>query len=226
MSIPQQQGSTIHPLDSVLSSSSAHIFRTLSVSANNIGDTNSGQIRTPHGSIIFFDDHLNDQTANYLLGLPSIIHDESSLSRLSSVNLTASISRPQLLHIDERESSSNDPYALVEPLSKTNSLQSTSLVTLNNPLPISEKSIDYVDLLLPSHSTNENSDSNEQQQINYSDDIIDESNDLEEKERENIEQSSIKLYTDIDFHQTQRRDRIVQSAARAKMEDQTPPFVL
>lgn len=229
MSMPQQQGSTIYPFDSALSSSSSHIFRALSVSTHNIGDTNSGQIRTPHGSIIFLDDHLNDQTATYLLGLPTTINDETiqtNLSRLSSFNLTTSMSRPQLSNIDEKETStsSTDPYALVEPLSQKNPSDLTSIVNVNNPLPTSEKSLDYVDLLIPTH--NENSESNEQQQINNSDEIINENNDSEENECETIEQSSTKLYTDIDFHQTQRRDRIVQSAARAKMEDQTPPFVL
>ncbi|CAF1475169.1 unnamed protein product, partial [Adineta ricciae] len=55
MSMPQQQqgqqqNSIVHPLDNVLSASSTQIFRNLSVSANNIGDTTSGSIRTPHGS--------------------------------------------------------------------------------------------------------------------------------------------------------------------------------
>jgi hypothetical protein len=228
----QQQGSTIYPFDSVLSSSSAHIFRTLSVSANNIGDMTSGQIRTPHGSVIVFDDHLNDQTGTtYLLGPPPVINDETistNLSRLSSFNLTTSISRPHLSHIDEEKVSTNDPYALVEPISQQHLPElSSPLISLNNSLPISEKSINYVDLLLPVHINNENMDSNEQQQqINNSDDISDEINDFEEQERETNELSSTKLYTDIDFLQTQRRDRIVQSAAKAKLEDQTPPFVL
>jgi len=226
----QQQGSTIYPFDSVLSSSSAHIFRTLSVSANNIGDIASGQIRTPHGSIIVFDDHLNDQTGTtYLLGPPPVINDETistNLSRLSSFNLSASISRSHLSHIDEEKVSSNDPYALVEPISQHHSPESSSLISLNNPLPISENSINYADILLPTHTNNENMDLNEQQQINNSDDISDEINDFEEQEREINELSSTKLYTDIDFLQTQRRDRIVQSAAKAKLEDQTPPFVL
>ncbi|CAF0956358.1 unnamed protein product [Adineta steineri] len=232
MSMPQQQGSTVYPFDSVLSSSNAHIFPTLSVSTNNNGDTTSGSIRTPHGSIIFFEDHLHDQATTYLLGLPAVRNDETiqtNLSRLSSFNLTSSISRPQLSHIDEQETSSNDPYALVEPLPQKNSTPSTSINTLNTPLPTSENSLDYVDLLIPSHVNNENPDTNEQQQqqiMNLDDNNDDEINDCEEKERENLEQSSTKLYTDIDFHQTQRRDRIVQSANRAKIEDQTPPFVL
>jgi len=66
----------------------------------------------------------------------------------------------------------------------------------------------------------------QQQKINNFDDISDEIDVFDEQERENSEHSSTKLYTDIDFHQTQRRDRIVQSAAKAKLEDQTPPFVL
>jgi len=230
MSIPQQQpqGSTIYPFDSVLSSSSAHIFRTLSVSANNIGDTASGQIRTPRGSIIFIDDHFNDQTTTYLLGPPPVINDETlstNLSRLSSFNLTTSISRPHLSHIDEeRISTTNDPYALLEPLSQQNSPEPISLVTLNNPLPISETSINYVDLLIPTH--NENCELNDQQAINNFDDISDETNNSQEQECENNDLSSTKLYTDIDFHQTQRRDRIVQSAAKAKLDDKPPPFVL
>lgn len=231
MSMPHQQhqGSFVHPLDSVFSSSSSQIFRNLSVSANNIVDTNSGQIRTPHGSILFFDEHLTDQTATYLLGLPSIINDETiqtSISRLPSFNLSASISRPQLSHIDEKEVNADDPYALVAPITSKSTSPKSSSITINNPLPTSDKSLDYVDLLIPPHINNENSDNHDQQQTINTDDSIDENNDYEENERENIEQSSTKLYTDIDFHQTQRRDRIVQSAARAKMEDQVPPFVL
>jgi hypothetical protein len=231
MSIPQQ-GSTIQPLDSVLSSSSAHIFGTLSVSTNNIGDTTSGSIRTPHSSIIFFDDHLNDQTATYLLGPPPIVNDETistNSSRLSSFNLTNSISRTHLSHIDEEKTaSSTDPYALFEAISQQNSPKTTSLTTINNPsLPVSEQSINYVDLLLPTHSNNnDNSESNDQQQLNHSEDLTDQTNEYEEQECENNDLSFTKLYTDIDFHQTQRRDRIVQSAAKAKLEDQPPPFVL
>jgi len=233
MSMQQQQhqGSIIHPFDTISSSSSTHIFHTLSVSANNIGDTTSGQIRTPHGSILFFDDHLNDQTTTtYLLGPPSpvIINDETISTNLSRLSSFKSMSRPYLSHIDEEKISSNDPYALIEPLSQQNSPESTSLINVNNPLPISEQSIDYADLLLPLYVNNDNMDTNEQQQqqINNSDDISDEINLCEEQERENNELSSTKLYTDIDFHQTQRRDRIIQSAAKAKMEDQTPPFIL
>jgi hypothetical protein len=219
----QQQGPNIHPFDSVLSSSSAHIFRTLSVSTNNIGDTTSGQI-------IFIDDHLNDQTTTYLLGAPPVVNDETistNLSRLSSFNLTSPISRPPLSHIDE-EKTSHDPYALVEPISHENPLfSSVSSVSLTTSLPTSEKSINYADILLPTHlNNNENSELNDQQQMLHSDDVNDEINDFEEQERELNDLSSTKLYTDIDFHQTQRRDRIVQSAARAKMDDQTPPFVL
>ncbi|CAF1683915.1 unnamed protein product, partial [Adineta ricciae] len=205
------------------------IFRNLSVSANNIGDTTSGSIRTPHGSIIFFDENLTDQTTTYLLGLPSVINDETiqaNTSRLPSFNLTTSISRPQLSHIDEKEASAHDPYALLEPIPSKNTTPKTSSTTLTNPLPTSDKSLDYVDLLLPSHVNTETWDNHDQQQASNSDDQIDEANDYEENERENPEQSSTKLYTDIDFHQTQRRDRIVQSAARAKKEDQAPPFVL
>ena len=226
VSIPQQQqqqqGSTICPLDSILSSSNAHIFRTLSVSA--IGDNTSGQIRTPHGSILFFDDHLNDQTTTYLLGPPTINNEETlstNLSRLSSFNLTTAISRPHLSHIDEEKTSANDAYALLEPISSNNSPQSTSTNTLHNSLPIPDKSLNYADLLLP----NENSDVNDQQQTINSEDTKDEDS-SDDEECEIPELSSTKLYTDIDFHQTQRRDRIVQSAAKAKMEDQTPPFVL
>jgi hypothetical protein len=230
MSLPQQQGSTIHPSDSVLSSSSAHIFRTLSVSANNIGDsTTSGQMRTPRGSIIFFDDHFNDQsTATYLLGPPlppppTTTTDETNLSRLSSFNLT-SMSRSHLSHIDEEKISPYDPYTLLEPLSHQNSPQSTSIITLNNPVSLPAELLDYVDLILPSTLNTESSETNEQQLINNSDEISDESNESQDQEyRNNL---STDVYTEIDFHQTQRRDRIVQYAAKAKMEDQTPPFNL
>jgi hypothetical protein len=195
----QQQPSNIYSLDDILSSSSSsHIFRTLSLSTNNIGDNTSGHIRTSHGSIIFFDENCSDQTTNYLLGPPST-------TLIDDTNLQKSISRSHLSHIDEEKLLLNDSYALIEPLN----LENSSLISTESTIVIkpSEKSINYTDLLLPS-----NTDDEQQQEFYSSDD--------------NNELSSTILYTDIDCHQTQRRDRIAKFAAISKIEDQIPPFVL
>ncbi len=195
----QQQPSNIYSFNNI--SSSSHIFRTLSLSTNNIGDNTSGHIRTSNGSIIVFDENSSDQTT-YLLGSPSItLIDDTNLTRLSSANLP-------LTHINEEKHSSNDPYALTEPLN----LQNSS--SLSNPrtslTKSSEQSFNYTDLLLPLNL------GDEQQELNSSNDLTEEKN----------QQSSSILYTDIDFHQTQRRDRIAQFAAVSETKDQIPPFVL
>jgi len=198
----QQQPSNIYSLDDILSSSSSsHIFRTLSLSTNNIGDNTSGHIRTSHGNIIFFDENCSDQTTNYLLGPPP------STTLIDDTNLQKSISRSHLSHIDEEKLLLNDSYALIEPLN----LENSSLISTESTIVIkpSEKSINYTDLLLPSNTDDEQ----QQQQEFYSSD-------------DNNELSSTIFYTDIDFHQTQRRDRIAKFAAISKIEDQIPPFVL
>jgi hypothetical protein len=211
----QQQPSNIYSIDNILSSSSSsHIFRALSLSTNNIGDNTSGHIRTSHGSIIFFDENFPDQTT-YLLGPPSTtLIDDTNLPCLSSVNLPTSISRAHLSHIDEEKRPSNDSYALIEPLTSQNfsSLSSLSTVFIKPPLS-SEKPINYADLLLPL-----NTGDDEQQGVYSSTD-----NDLIEEKNE---RSSTIFYTGIDFHQTQRRDCIVQFATMSKIEDQIPPFIL
>lgn len=233
-SIPQQpQGSAIFPSDTISSCSNAHIFHT--ISTNNIGDTASCQIRTPRSSIILFDDHINDSITTYLLGPPQTLNEETNSVNLSSYNLATSISRAQLSNIDEEKLNSNDPYALVEPLKRDESSQSTLVInTSNTRLSDTDTSVNYADLLLPSQITNESSDINEQQQqpqqqqcINTNpDDLVNEITIHDEQEYENNERISTKLYADIDFQQTQRYDRIVQSAAKAKIDDQAPPFVL
>lgn len=228
----QQQGSTVHSFDNVLSSSSAHIFRTLSVSASNIVDT-------PTGQIIFLEDHGNDQIATYLLGAPPIVHEESNTNnanRPAPLNLATSISRPQLSHIDEERAPSQDPYALVEPIPRDHSAPVTSSIPAPSQHLSNEKPIYYADILLPTYTSSNNNhydqselnDQQQQYQPMRSEDGNEENNDMEEQERERKElvATSTKLYTDIDFHQTQRRERIVQSGAKAKLEDQAPPFVL
>jgi hypothetical protein len=212
----QQQPSNIYSFDDIIrSSSNSHIFRTLSHSTTNIGDN------TSRGNIIFFDENFTDQTTTYLLGpppppsLPST--DESNLPRLSSSNSTTSVSRSHLPLSEKEKILSNDSYALTEPLSLHNSpLPSVSVLSIK-PLLSSEKSINYTDLLIPSNT------GDEQQEFNSSDENIDQCNSLLEEKNE---RSSTILYTDIDFHQTQRRDRIAQFAAISKIEDQSPPFVL
>ena len=212
----QQQPSNIYSLDNILSSSSSnsHIFRTLSLSTNNIGDN------TSRGNIIFLDENFTDQTTNYLLGPPppppppssTDETNQTNLPRLSSLNLTTSISRSHLSQIPP-----NDPYALIEPLSLHNSpLPSVSIVVAKPLLP-TDKSINYTDLFIPSNT------GDDQQELNSTDDDIEQYNNLLEEKNE---RSSTILYTDIDFHQTQRRDRIAQFAAISKSEDQSPPFVL
>jgi hypothetical protein len=212
----QQQPSNIYSFDNILSSpSNSHIFRTYSsYSANNIGDSTSGHAQTSHGSIIFYDENLTDQTTSYLLGPPPLTLTDDSLQanlpRLSSLNLTTSISRAHLSHIDEEKLSLNDPYALVEPLSLDQSSGLSRAIT--KPLLSPSSSIYYTNLLLPLNL-------NPGEELNTSDDVngfVDEKN----------ERSSTILYTDIDYHQTQRRDCIAQLAAKSKIEDQTPPFVL
>lgn len=246
----QQSVSNIYPLDGVLSSSSAHIFRTLSVSTTNVGDNHSGSMRTPHGSIIFIDEHLNEQTATYLLGPPvAPMSDESpsavppsmstatsttTLPRLSSFNLTSSMSRSQLSYIDEEKSSHHDPYALVEPLSDPLTIPSSSLITRNLPSANGQqKSVNYADLSIPvdhpPSEPNEPSDANGSPNDESREDSTDnhqEDEHLASPTLSSDQRSSTILYTDIDFHQTRRRDRIAQFAAKAKLEDQTPPFVL
>jgi hypothetical protein len=201
----QQQPSNMYALDNILSSSSnSHIFRTLSLSTNNIGDN------TSRGNIIFFDENFTDQTTNYLIGPPppppssTDETNQTNLPRLSSLNLTTPISRS---HINQEKIPSNDPYALIEPLS----------LVVAKPLLPSDKSTNYTDLLIPSNT------GDDQQELNSTDDDIEQYNSLLEEKNE---RSSTILYTDIDFHQTQRRDRIAQFAAISKSEDQTPPFVL
>ncbi|CAF3881710.1 unnamed protein product [Rotaria magnacalcarata] len=249
MSISQQpQASIANTIDATSSCSNAHIFQTLSHSTNNIGETGSFQMRTPCSSVLLFDDHTNDPVTTYLLGPPQSANEETNSVHLSSFNLTTSTSRAQLSNIDEEKTSSNDPYALAEPLIRDSSSQSTLIINSDSQLSQPDKSINYADILLPSLIANECSDNSEQQQQqqqqqqqlnNNLDDIVSET-DLDEEEEEeeddddedeeegyeNNEKISTKLYADIDFHQTQRYDRIVQSAAKAKIDDQTPPFVL
>jgi hypothetical protein len=246
LSLTQQQQQTqsisgIYPIDGVLPSSSSHMFRTLSVSTTNVGENLPGPLRTPRESIFFLDEHLSDQTTTYLLGPPAAILDDTSQtvqSRLSSFNLTSSISRAHLSHIDEEKTSFNDPYALVEPGSDPNIIPSTSANKIRQISPVvAQKSVNYADILVSSPSTMESSEINEQQQFPLSSLIIHAENptdDTSEQHEDEQQQPqplvqhrlSTIIYTDIDYHQTRRRDRIAQSAAKAKLDDQTPPFVL
>jgi len=199
----QQQPSNIHSFDNILSSSSSsHIFRASSLSTNNIGDNTSGHI-------IFFDENFQDQTTNYLLGPPS---STTLTDDTNQTNLPKSISRSYLSHINEEKFPSSDPYALTEPITCEKSSVSSPPNILTKPSLSSDTTINYTDLVLPSNTGDE-------QQEYYSSD----NNDLIEEKNE---RSSTILYTDIDFHQTQRRDRIAQFAAISKNNEQVPPFVL
>lgn len=242
VSLNQQQTQpsipSVYSFDNVLSSSSSHIFRTLSVSATNIGENLSGSIRTPRGSIILLDEHLNDQTTTYLLGPPTPLSDDSvstGIPRLSSVNLTHSMSRAHLSHIDEEKNLPVDPYALVEPLADS---RSTPFVPMINPVSRTSESVDYADLLpLSSLPVIDHVDPNDHSTVFVqSDNQIDESNEMPSEDQDEQPQpqqqhtinqrSSSLLYSDIDYHQTRRRDRMAQIAAKAKQDDQTPPFLL
>ena len=113
----------------------------------------------------------------------------------------------------KKKNPSNDSYALTEPLSIHDSpLPSVSLILTKSSL-LSENSINYTDLLLPFNAGDQEQ---ELDSFENNNELMDEKN----------ERSSATLYTDIDFHQTQRRDRIAQFAAISRLEDQTPPFVL
>jgi hypothetical protein len=198
----QQQPANIYSFDNILSSSSSsHIFRTLSLSKNNVGDNTSGHI-------IFFEENLLDQTTSYLLGSPP-----PTTTLTEETNLKTSISRLHLTHIDEGKHSLNDSYALTEPLNLPNlSVSSRLPVVAKSSSSSSEKTINYTDLILPSNT------GDEEEELPSSDDhdLLEEKND----------RSSTIFYTDIDFHQIQRRDRIARFAGISKTNDQIPPFVL
>ena len=198
---PQEQPSNLFSYDNILSSSSSsHIFRTLSLSTNNVGDNISGHIRTSNGSIIFFDENFHDQTTAYLLGPPSTTFTDENIQ----TNLTKTISRSsQSTYNDNDQIVSDDPYALVEPVSNERSSVSSLPVVSITPLLSSEKSIIYTDLYLPSNPS-------------PNDQLVEEKPDG----------SPSIFYTDIDFYQIQRRNRIAQFAAISKLKDQMPPFVL
>lgn len=208
----QQTSNGVSTLENVLCSSSSQIFRTLSLSTSNIGDTNN-PFRTSHGSIILLDDHPTDQTTTYLLGPPiSLIEEPTS----SSSNLTTSISRAHLTNIDEEKSFSLDPYALVEAVN-----DSVSSALLNN-VEKTSKTVEYAEIL-PVDQTEHGDyssislDQNDQKQ---------DSNEFHHDEHDERQRSSTLLYSNIDFNQTHRRDRIAQFAAKAKLDDKTPPFLL
>ena len=144
------------------------------------------------------------------------------------------MSRSQLSYIDEEKSSHHHPYALVEPLSDPLAIPSSSLIT-RNLLPANgqQKSVNYADLSIPvDHPPSEPNESLEPN-ASLNEDGRDEPTDNHPEDEflasptlsSNPRPSTI-LYSDIDFHQTRRRDRIAQLAAKAKLEDQTPPFVL
>ncbi|CAF1415184.1 unnamed protein product [Adineta ricciae] len=188
----QQQPSNIYSFESILStssSSSSHIFRTL-------GENVSAQIPTPSGGIILLDENFHDQTTSYLLGPapPLFIHEETSLSRLSS------ISRSHLSHIVEENITSNDSYTSLEHIS------SLPTILHESSLP-SEKSTGLIDMTAPSNPSD-----NQHYELEKANDVSE----------ENTEQSQPKLYTNIDFHQIQRRDPV----GKVKIDEQTAPFVL
>ncbi|CAF4396041.1 unnamed protein product, partial [Rotaria magnacalcarata] len=89
-----------------------------------------------------------------------------------------------------------------------------------------EKSINYTDVLLPSSLllfANNDDEQQQQQESNIVDQRSDQYNNLLD---ERVERSSTIIYTDINFQQTERRDRIAQLAAISENKDKTPPFVL
>ena len=225
----QQQRSTIHSYDHSSLPSNTQLFPRLSISSNNIGDTILCPNRTAHYPATGLDEYPNVQITTYLLEQLQNTDSatiQTNASHLFSTNLTTFVPQSQLLHIDKDKSSSNDPYAIVEPLPKENSPKITLLKNSLNPSIVPDQSLHYAELLIPSDLNNEYLDNNEQTQINNLSDRVHEINNFDEQERENNERLSTKIYADIDFDQTQRYDRIVQSSTKTKLDDQAPPFVL
>ncbi|CAF1049680.1 unnamed protein product [Adineta ricciae] len=188
----QQQPSNIYSFDSILSTSSSSSSHIF----RTLGENVSAHIPTSTGGIILLDENLHDQTTNYLLGpaLPLFINEETPLSRLSS------ISRSHLSHIIEENITLNDSYTSLEHIS---SLPTTPH---KSSLP-GEKLTGFINMTSPSNPSDHQYDE------------LEKDNDASE---ENTEQSQSKLYTNIDFHQVQRRDPVV----KMKIDEQSAPFVL
>ena len=188
----QQQPSNIYSVESILSTSSSSSSHIF----RTLGENVSAQMPTPTGGIILLDENLHDQTTNYLLGPapPLFIHEETPLSRLSS------ISRSHLSHIVEENIPSNDSYTSLEHISSLPTITHESSLT-------GEKSTGFINMTSPS---------------NPSDNLHDELEKANDVSEENTEQSQPKLYTNIDFHQAQRRDPV----GKVNIDEQTAPFVL
>ena len=203
----QQQPSNIYSFGNILSSSaSSHIFRTLSFSTNINADNQSTGWRNSNGNIIVFDENLASQTSDCLLGPPSVTIDKI-VPPSSSLMVTN----------EEKQSRNNDCYALLDSNHFEADHPSSSSSVLARPSRISDQTVTYSDVLF---STNAGDD----QQIcsTYDEKSFQFSDPLEEKSN----RTSTIFYTDTDFHQTQRRDRIAQYTTVSKKDEQIPPFLL
>ena len=191
-------------LDNILSSStsSSHIFRTISVSTSNVCDNLSGRIRNSNASIIVYEENFPEQmtmTTTYLLDPPS----SPMIDEIRSNSIPSS---------QQSNAQSDDAYAMHEPLTvQISSFSSPSMHSIE-PISPTEKSVHYTDILF----THDTGDEPEE----YS------SSSLNPVNEEKSDPSTTFFYANIDYQQTQRRHRLAQYAELSKLNDQLPPFVL
>lgn len=190
-------------LDNILSSStsSSHIFRTVSVSTNNVCDNFSGRIRNSNASIIVYEENFPEQTTmtmTYLLDPPMTpMIDEIFSNSIPS--------------LQQSNSQIDDSYAMQEPFTVQISSFSSPSIHSINPIYPTEKSVHYTDILL-THNTGD-----EQQKYSSSNHPINE---------EKSDRSTTFFYANIDYQQTQRRHHLAQYTELSKLNDRLPPFVL
>lgn len=188
-------------LDNILSSStSSHIFRTVSVSTNNVCDNLSGRIRNSNASILVYEESIPEQiitTTTYLLDPPLMnITDECLSHSIPS-------SQPPIQQTD-------DAYTMHEPFTVQISSFSSPTILSINPMFSTESTVQYTDILLTHNLGDEPQD--------YSS-----SNPLNE---EKSDRSGTFFYANIDYQQTQRHHHIAQCTELSKLNDRLPPFIL
>lgn len=190
-------------LDNILSSStSSHIFRTVSVSTNNVCDNLSSRIRNSNASILVYEESFPEEittttTTTYLLDAPSMNMTDECLSH------SIPSSQPSNQQAD-------DAYTMHEPLTvQIPSFSSPPILSIN-PIFSRESTVQYTDILLTR-------DPSDEPQDYFS------SNPLNE---EKSERSRTFFYANIDYQQTQRRLHMAQHAELSKLNDRLPPFVL
>ena len=191
-------------LDNILSSStSSHIFRTVSVSTNNVCDNLSSRIRNSNASILVYEETFPEQimtttTTTYLLDPPSMNMTDECLSH--------SIPSPQ-----PAIQQADDAYSMHEPLTVQISSFSSPPILSINPIVSTESTVQYTDILLTRDPSDE------------AQDYFSSNPPLNE---EKSERSRTFFYANIDYQQTQRRHHIAQYTELSKLNDRLPPFVL